>query len=326
MSPPGRPKGEFRSAQHEGTSVIPLHLPADQDQPQLHLAKANGITLAYWEGHADLRGQGPTLWLAHATGFHGRVWDRMIGALAQPRHVIAIEQRGHGRSEATEFDSWDVFGHDQAELAAQLDLQGAVGVGHSMGAHALVQAAALQPGRFSRLLLIDPVMGAPTDYHQPHAPPGTLHPSAGRKNHFESAQAMFDRFVDRPPYSVFDRQALMDYCQHGLRPADSGSGLQLACAPGFEGKVYPLARQHPAIYAAIRALQIPVLVVRARPQDPAIKPWDPLGSPTWPGLAQEFHQGRDRHLPDKTHFLPMEDPALMASLVDEALQASAQHR
>ena len=85
VSPPGRPKGEFRSAQHEGTSVNPLDLPADQNEPQLHRAKANGITLAYWEWHAgerhaDLRGQGPTLWLAHATGFHGRVWDRMIGA------------------------------------------------------------------------------------------------------------------------------------------------------------------------------------------------------------------------------------------------------
>ncbi len=128
VSPPGRPKGEFRSAQHEGISVSFLDLPADQNEPQLHFAKANGITLAYWESHPGLRGQGPTLWLAHATGFHGRVWDRMIGALAQPCHGIAIEQRGHGRSEATEFDSWDVFGHDQAELAARLDLQDAVGV------------------------------------------------------------------------------------------------------------------------------------------------------------------------------------------------------
>jgi lipase len=215
-----------------------------------------------------------------------------------------------------------VFGHDQAALAERLDLQGAVGVGHSMGAHALVQAAALQPGRFSRLLLIDPVMGAPADYHQPPAPAGTLHPSAGRKNQFDSAQAMFDRFADRLPYAVFDRQALMDYCQYGLRPADNGVGFQLACAPGFEGKIYPLARQHPAIYAAIRALQIPVLVVRAKPQDPSIKPWDPLGSPTWPALAQEFRLGRDLHLSDKTHFLPMEDPALAARLVDEALAES----
>lgn len=62
-----------------------------------------------------------------------------------------------------------------------------------------------------------------------------------------------------------------------------------------------------------------MLVVRARPGDPAIPPWDPLGSPTWPGLAQEFHHGRDLALLDKTHMLPMEDPALVARLIHEAM-------
>ncbi|HEY8707547.1 MAG TPA: hypothetical protein VIM34_06075, partial [Burkholderiaceae bacterium] len=160
---------------------------------------------------------------------------------------------------------------------------------------------------------------APADYHQPPPPPGALHPAAARKNHFESAQAMFDRFVERPPYHVFNRQALRDYCDHGLRKADSGSGFKLACDPAFEGKVYPLAQQNLGIYASIRALRIPVLVVRARPQDPRILPWDPLGSPTWPGLAREFDDGRDLHLTDKTHMLPMEDPALVARLIDEYL-------
>jgi lipase len=71
----------------------------------------------------------------------------------------------------------------------------------------------------------------------------------------------------------------------------------------------------------VHALDIPVLVVRARPMDPAIKPWDPLGSPTWPGLAAEFPQGRDLFRPDRTHFLPMEDPAGMAALIEAELAA-----
>jgi lipase len=291
-----------------------------QSQPELRYLDANGVRLACFEWHAALRGQQPTLFLVHATGFHARVWDQVIAHLPD-RHVVAVELRGHGRSEAVDFDDWQAFGKDLAAAAAALDLQGAVGVGHSMGAHALVQAAAWAaasaPARFSQLLLIDPVMSAPADYHLSAPPPGTLHPAAGRKNHFDSAQAMFERFVGRSPYSVFDRQALRDYCDHGLRPADNGAGFQLACAPRFEGKVYPFARQNPAVYASIRALQIPVLVLRARPQDPAIKPWDPLGSPTWPGLAQEFRHGRDLQLMDKTHMLPMEDPALMARLIGE---------
>jgi pimeloyl-ACP methyl ester carboxylesterase len=293
---------------------------AQAADPVLHHVQVNAVSLACFEWRSTLRGQLPTLLLVHATGFHGRVWDQVIHHLPD-RHVIAVELRGHGRSQAVDFDSWTAFSADLAGLVEALDLQGAQGVGHSMGAAALVQAAALQPDRFRQLMLIDPVLLAPADYHLPALPAGTLHPAAGRKHHFASAQAMFDRFVDRPPYAVFNRQALMDYCQHGLRPADSGHGLQLACAPQFEGKVYPLARQNAGVYASIRALQIPVLVVRARAQDPAIKPWDPLGSPTWPGLAQEFRQGRDLHLADKTHFLPMEDPAYAAQLITDTLEA-----
>ena len=301
----------------------PLHAPPQTPpqappQPQLHHIQANGIRLACFEWNAVLRGQRPTLLMVHATGFHGRAWDQVIHHLPG-RHVIAIEQRGHGRSEAADFDSWSVFGDDLAALAAALDLHGAVGIGHSMGAVALVQAAAAQPARFSQLVLIDPVLLAPDDYRLAPPPDGTLHPAAGRKNQFDSAQAMFERFAGRPPYSVFDRQALRDYCDHGLRPADDGLGFQLACAPRFEGKVYPLARQNPGIYASIRARQIPVRVVRARPQDPAVLPWDALGSPTWPGLARAFAHGSDLELPDKTHMLPMEDPALTARLIAEAM-------
>lgn len=287
-------------------------------QPKLHHIPVDGLSLAGFEWRAALRGSAPTLWMVHATGFHGRVWDQVIHHLPG-RHVYAVEQRGHGRSGGSDFHSWADFGRDQAAMAAALDLQGAVGVGHSMGAHALVQAAAFEPQRFSRLVLIDPVIRAPADYHQPPVAPGTLHPSAQRKSRFASAQEMFERFADRPPYSVFDTQALHDYCQHGLQPADDGQGFELACKPEFEGRIYPMALGNAGIYASIRALQIPVLVLRARPQDPNVKPWDALGTPTWPPLAQEFRHGRDLQLMDKTHMLPMEDPALVARLIGDTM-------
>jgi carboxypeptidase C (cathepsin A) len=73
------------------------------------------------------------------------------------------------------------------------------------------------------------------------------------------------------------------------------------------------------VYASIRALQIPVLVIRARPQDPSIKPWDALGTPTYAQLAQEFRNGSDLQLLDKTHMLPMEDPTLTARIVAQAI-------
>lgn len=293
--------------------------PGAHDAPTERRLQAHGIGQALFEWRAGQRGQGPSLFMVHATGFHGRVWDQTIHHLPG-RHVLAIELRGHGRSEAAPMRGWEDFAQDLAGAGRALGLQGAVGVGHSMGAAALVQAAALAPQCFSRLVLVDPVLRDPAEYHLPPPGPDELHPAAQRKNHFESADAMYQRFADRPPYAVFTRAALHDYCDHGLQPHPDGRpGFELACAPALEGRVYPTSRAFISVYASIRALQIPVWVLRARPQDPSVKPWDPLGSPTWPGLAAEFRQGRDLPLGDKTHFLPMEDPALMAQLITQAL-------
>ena len=296
----------------------PNPVPASET-PRLHRVPANGISMACWEWRAERRGEQPTMLLVHATGFHGRVWDQLVRHLPG-RHVLAVDQRGHGLSEAADFDRWEVFGRDLSALVAGFGLQGAVGVGHSMGAVGLLRAAVLQPGRLRQLVLIDPVVRAPEEYLA--EPPGglELHPAAQRKNRFASADEMFRRFADRPPYAVFDRQALRDYCVHGLRPAADGQGFELACAPAFEGKVYPLARVNPGLHGDIRSLDMPVLVLRARPQDPAVLPWDPLGTPTWDALAAAFPRGRDLQLMDKTHMLPMEDPALVARLIDEAMR------
>ena len=289
---------------------------APSTQPNLQRTLANGIEVACFEWRADLQGTAPTLLMVHATGFHGRVWDQVIARL--PDHqVLALELRGHGRSEKRAFNSWEDFGRDVAAFSAARDLHGAIGIGHSMGAHALVQAAAFEPERFSRLVLIDPTIMAPAFYHAPAADVNAAHPAALRKNRFDSPQAMFDRFADRVPYSVFDRQALRDYCEHGLVPAADGGGFELACAPAFEAQVYIRSRGNLGIFASVRALQIPVLVIRARPMQPGILPFDPLGSPTWPDLAAEFSHGRDVLLTSHTHMLPMQDPALTAQLITD---------
>ena len=284
--------------------------------PALRHLNANGLKLAYFEWHADRRGQQPTLFLIHATGFHGRVWDQVV-ALFGDRHVIALELRGHGRSGFAPFSSWQDFGEDVTAAARSLGLQGAIGVGHSMGAHALVHAAAMLPDSFSRLVLVDPTLFAPEVYLR--APPvsDVPHPVSLRKNRFESAEEMFQRFADKVPYLAFQKEALRDYCVHGLLPAPDGKGFLLACAPSTEGQIYNSARRDRTLYNSIRAIDLPVRVIRARASDPAILPFDTLGSPTWPAVAQEFRRGEDIHLPERTHMLPMEDPQLTANWISQ---------
>ena len=90
---------------------MPATTIADTPEPRLRHSLANGVRHAHFEWRPERRGQGPSLCMVHATGFHGRVWDQVIHHLPG-RHVFAVEQRGHGRSQAVDFNGWADFGHD----------------------------------------------------------------------------------------------------------------------------------------------------------------------------------------------------------------------
>ena len=266
---------------------------------------AHGVDHALWEWP----GEDPPIFFCHGTGLHSRCWDQVITQLGG-RHSLALDFRGHGRSSKPPSPYyWRTFGEDSAAVASALGLSGAIGVGHSMGAHALIVAAALRPGTFSRLLLIDPVIRPPGHYVGPFKGAQFV---AKRRNQWLSAQEMFDSFEHRPPFATWDRQVLRDYCEYGLTPSDSG--YVLACPPAIEAEIYENgALPNADIYREIAAIQVPVQVVRARPvRDPSEVM---RGSPTAPDLASHFARGSDLLLADYSHFIPMEAPARIAKLI-----------
>jgi pimeloyl-ACP methyl ester carboxylesterase len=282
----------------------------------------NGVSLTTFEwgrGHG-----GDPLLLAHATGFHARCWDQVVAHLGG-RRSIAMDQRGHGRSDKVTRIRWQEFGHDLAELVRRLDLHDVVGVGHSAGGHAMVEAAAREPERFRRLVLIDPTILAPESYAVRGSAgdgawvevAGNTHPAAKRRRHFTSIDEMIERLREKPSFASFTATALRDYCQWGLVPCVDPPGFELACSPEMEGAVYGGAFGNPAIYEHVRALEIPVVLLRAmEPRTPADLA-DFRYSPTWPALASQFRRAHDVQRPDRTHFMPMEDPALVASVIAE---------
>jgi pimeloyl-ACP methyl ester carboxylesterase len=266
----------------------------------------------------------PAVFLIHATGFHARCWDQTVAALPPGLNVFAVDMRNHGRSEKTgPINDWSEPVHDIDELVVQLKLEGAVGAGHSMGGHVLVQVAARHPRAFKRLVLIDPVMMAPEIYADTkHRWPAHIeHPIARRRNAWPSWQAMFDAFKDRLPYSLWRREVLADYCRHGLMPRADGQGYELACPPEIEASIYKAATGRD-IYNLVAKIEVPVTVLRAKPRPPGARDHtDFAASPTWEHLAGKFKHGRDVFLPHLTHFIPMQDPALVARyLADEELE------
>jgi pimeloyl-ACP methyl ester carboxylesterase len=283
-----------------------------RSDPVTRFYPANGIDLAVHEWASN--GAGAPLVFAHATGFHGRVFDTIIRAF--PDHpTYAIDLRGHGQSRAAPISDWRLVASDVAEFLEQAGIKGAVGIGHSMGAHTLLQVAADNPGRFAKLVLFDPVILAP-EFYAPGEPLYTAdnpHPAIRRKRDFASPEAMIERFQTRDPYNLFDPRVFADYCRFGLIKAASGEGLELACPPEVEASVYASSRSNGAVLEAAKQVDIPVLVVRAK----ATSLTDFKSSPTWPELANVLPQGTDCYRPDMTHFHPFEDPADAARIIAE---------
>lgn len=265
---------------------------------------ANGLGLAVFEWP----GEGTPVFLAHATGFHARCWDQVVARLPG-RRCVAIDMRGHGRSDKPEPPyHWARFGEDVAAVMKELGAEGWIAAGHSKGGHAITHAAALAPGIFSALILVDPVILAPEAYGQAFG--SGEHFAARRRNHWDSPQQMFESFRGRPPFSYWDAAVLHDYCDYGLLPNPDGPGYVLACPPRIEAAVYA-GSASADIYPEIEAIELPVRVLRARTRNGEVA-MDMSGSPTWPGLADRFARGEDVPVPQHSHFIPMEDPGLVA--------------
>ena len=116
-----------------------------------------------------------------------------------------------------------------------------------------------------------------------------------------------ERLASKSAFPLYDPQTFRDYCEHGLIPSANG-GMTLACPPEIEASVYMASRSNAAIFDAVASVDVPVLVVRAKAPEAERGIMDFASSPTWPGLANLFPQGRELHWPDVTHFIPMQAP------------------
>ena len=281
----------------------------------------DNVSISYIEWRSHLIGKKPSILFLHATGFHCRLWDQ-IAAQLPDYHVIAPDLRGHGQSSKLAIDHWSILAQDILNLIKSLEMKAVIGVGHSVGGHALIETAVRLPEVFKYLLLLDPVVGSPEFYSQNEkgVSKDFLKPILERKCHFQSTKEMIDRFYDRRPYSIFTEECLKNYCIHGLHK--SKDGFTLACPPDIEASFYASSASNRNILHYANQVNCPATIVRARDGKKS-KELSFEGSPTWSKLASVFANGKDIQLKDLSHFIPMQAPQLCLDLVDDITQELA---
>lgn len=239
-----------------------------------------------------------TVFFSHATSFCGGVWDPVRGLL-EDIPTFAWDHPGHGKGPHLETPvDWRVFG----EYVLEVTEPGGIGVGHSMGAAALVMAQAADPQRFRSLVLIEPIV-FPGPYGRDDR--YSMATTAGRRRAvFQSREAAADNFRGRGPFEGWDEDAFEGYIECGLVGDDE---VRLACSPEVEADIYRGWKDHDT-WDKLGTIEVPVLVMAGETSDTIS-----------PDLAREqtvrFPRAGLEIVAGTGHFLPMERPKLVAERV-----------
>ena len=102
-------------------------------------------------------GEGRPFLLVHGLSSNARLWDGVSAALAAAGHrVVAVDQRGHGRSGSADGDmSYDAVAADLAALCGVLELEQPLLVGQSWGGNVVLETAARHTDAFSGVAAVD---------------------------------------------------------------------------------------------------------------------------------------------------------------------------
>ncbi len=274
-------------------------------EPASCFIRVNGIRL-----HSlDWGGTGRPIVILHATGFLGRIYRPIAERLTAIGHVFSYDQRGHGDSDRAPDDAYD-WHHTMNDLAGFIAAMGFKSVrafGHSAGATAIGSLAAARPDLIERAVLAEPVV-----FESPTAPElGWRNPfiekTLKRRRAFDSIDAMFANFDNKPPYDTWRKDMLRDYCEFGTRVAADGR-RELKCLPEIEARFYQSARDFDGLGRILEA-DVPLLVMFGQNSDS-------LAATLSTKIAAQIKRGRVIDVPGAGHFLPMEKPEYVA---DEAV-------
>ena len=277
-------------------------------EPASSFVNVNGIRM-----HTlDWGGDGSPIVILHATGFLGRIYRPLAEPLRAIGHVYSYDQRGHGDSSAPPDGdySWDATMRDLEGFITSMGWSGVRAVGHSAGATAIGGLACERPDLISRAVLVEPVI-----FESPTAPElGWRDPfvkrTLKRRRIFDSVEAMYSSFHNKPPYNTWDKQMVRDYCQFGTRPTSDGR-RELKCAPEVEAKFYETARDFDGLGRILRCTAPLLIMFGARE--------DSLGAVLSEKVAKQLKNGGVIDVADAGHFMPMEMPGYVADQASEFL-------
>jgi pimeloyl-ACP methyl ester carboxylesterase len=202
--------------------------------------------------------------MLHPNGFCGGLYEPVARALDGDARTIAIDLAGHGDSTTPTDPTRYRFvsmAHDVLEVLDQLGLRGIAGIGASLGGAVAALVDQLDPGRWSQLLLAEPVAFPPSLFSADQPNPMAI-AARRRRRSFGSRDEMRAHYLSREPLSQLGADALDGYLQWGT--IEHADGIHLACDPDTEALVFEMsttAHGAPAAWDHLANLSCPAVIV-----------------------------------------------------------------
>ena len=241
--------------------------------------------------------------LLHGGAAHAHWFDAVAGpGLSAGRHVVALDQRGHGESDWARPPAYATQDF-AADLLGVLDALGwarAVLAGHSMGGHNAIAGAAWHPERVRGLVIVDSRPAIPAErlaqMKERGVRPPRRHPTV------EAAVAAF-RLL--PPDTVAEPALLAHLARKSVAWRDGAVSLR------FDPACYA-AREPVDGWPLLSKITAPTLVVRGE-RSPI------LPRPMADRLRAEIPGARLVEVPDAFHHLVLDRPEAFARALRDFL-------
>ncbi|MFG2527160.1 alpha/beta fold hydrolase [Streptomyces sp. NPDC048516] len=284
---------------------------------RIDVTGAGGVGLAAWEftdppkigGGLEESEQRPAVLLLH--GLMGRAshWAATARRLSARHRPVALDQRGHGRSEKPAEGPYDREAYVDDALAAieQLGLAPVALVGHAMGALTAWQLAARRPDLVSALVICDmraSALGAASQHEWTEwfrswpLPFATL---ADVRRWFGEDDPTLER--PRPARGEFFAEVMAERAD-GWRPV-------------FSRRQMLTAREtwvHDAHWEELAQVPCPTLVVRGLDAE--------LGRAEAMEMVRVLPRGAYAEIPDAGHLLPWEQPDAWCAAIEPFLRTA----
>jgi pimeloyl-ACP methyl ester carboxylesterase len=233
----------------------------------------------------------------------------MVEILSARWHCYSFDYRAHGESTPPHSGSfaWQGFAADARAVVDALGVGGALAIGHSMGAAALLMCELDRPGTFRGLALYEPIVFSdellPDDVERPAA---LVEGSRRRREVFASRDEAYANYAGKPPLNGLVPEALRAYVDYGFVDQPDGT-VRLACARENEARVFEMASEH-GTFDRLGELRCPVLVM--------------AGVTAGAGefadaVADDIPGARFHRFGGLGHFGPMEDPTQVAAVIED---------